>query len=218
MTVGGKWRRRGLLINAGDAGEELLLERRDLGVGRYGEVGTGESGASDSGGDFEGPGDLGKRHAFQLRLTERFEKAAGGGGQFLGGVPLLFTEEVEALVPDGGAGGLVGGLMGGLIASEVMQNTGVEVLDTLQPVKLAGPISDCARAFAKFCGDGGERAGMAELEEGEKGAKSARGLAGKAWERRRKITVAGRRRAEDWRQQLSVVSFFGFHNLDEPVG
>ena len=116
----------------------------------------------------------------EVLLTERFKEALGRGEEFLGGVPLLLAEAVEAAGPVGG----VAGLRFGLGLELLLEKAGVEGMQTAAPVKPGGPVLDGAELLAERVGHRLVRAGLAELKEGDEGVVGARGLArgtGEEW-------------------------------------
>ncbi len=154
--------------------EELMLDRGERWLGSGGQFRAGEGETANGRGDFQGAGDLGQSHPAQVFLAEGFEEALSGGEEFLGGIPFLVAEAIEAGGPVGGLTGVEGGLGFSLLLKEA----GVEVQDAIRPIKPAGPVFDRAERCAEAVGDGLEGAGVAELEEGQEGAEGARGLAG----------------------------------------
>jgi len=113
-----------------------------------------------------------------MSVAEGFEEALSGGKEFLGGIPFLLAETVEARGPIGGLFALT---FGG-VSSLLLEQAGIEMEKPLGPIVFAGPVFDRRETFTKFVGDGLVRAGVAELEPGDEGAEGARGFAGEALE------------------------------------
>ena len=73
---------------------------------------------------------------------------------------LASTHRREVLGKVGGFGGLFA-LEGGLILDLLLEDAGVEGLEALGPIVLAGPVLHRPEAFAEFIGDGLKPAGVA---------------------------------------------------------
>ena len=164
---------RNLAIDARNGFEELLLDGGERGLGGFGKFSTSEGEPADGGGDFQSARDLGEGHFVEILFAEAFEEALGGGEEFLGGIPLLLPEMIETRGPIGGALATQGGLGLNLFVEE----TGVEGVHTLPPVKPAGPVFDGGEAFTEFVGYGLMGPVVAELEEGHESAVGSRRLA-----------------------------------------
>ena len=80
----------------------MSLDRSEGGFGRRREFEAGEGGTGDVGGDADGAGDLRQGHVLDMIVAEGFEEALSGGKEFLGGIPFLLAETVEAIGPIGG--------------------------------------------------------------------------------------------------------------------
>ncbi len=96
-----------------------------------------------------------------------------GGEEFLGRIPFLFAEVIEAFGPIGSLEVLPGHFGFGLL----LEQAGVEGLEPFAPAVLAGPIFDGGKTFPELVGGGLERTGMAELKEDPESVKGARGFA-----------------------------------------
>ena len=166
---------RNLAIDTRNGVEELLLDGGEGGLGGIGKFGARQGEAADGGGYFQGARDLGQGHIVEILFAEALEEASGGGEEFLGGIPLLLPEVIEARGPIGGALATPGSL--GL--SLLLKETGVEGLHAVVPVKLAGPVFDRGEALTEFIGHRLMGAMVAELEEGHESAIGSRGFAGK---------------------------------------
>jgi len=128
----------------------------------------------DAGGDLEGAGDLAEGHFFHFLVAETFEEAQDGGEESLTGGPFLLP------VIAGAAGPLLGLLEveGGLGLGVGLKQAGNVGVQAVAPLEFAGPFFDGGRVLAEGIGDGGQGAGLAELEVGEEGGEGARGFAG----------------------------------------
>ena len=166
VAVGGS-----LAVKTFDGIEELLLDRGEFRFGGFGGRNPGEGLTADGRGNLQGAGDLGQSHLVQLFVAEGFEKTLSGRDEFLGGLPFLLAEAMEAAGPLASFLALAGGLVLGLL----LQQAGVESQQAFAPAIFAGPVFDGGQAFAQFVGDGLVGAGLAELKEGQESGKGARG-------------------------------------------
>jgi len=164
---------RNLAIDPRNGFEEMLLDGGEGGLGGFGKFSTRQGEPADAGGDFQSARDLCEGHLVEILFAEAFEETLGGGEEFLGGIPLLLPETIETRGPIGGALATQGGLGLNLFVEE----TGVDGMQALLPVKPAGPVFDGGEAFTEFVGYGLMGPVVSELEEGRESAVGSRRLA-----------------------------------------